>query len=317
MKRPILPRPHRPRSFGDKFGRNAVHFGSPQKHEPPPKTHLPRILLCLGGVFVLCIIAVILGRLPKVGKVSAEGGRIYSAEVMLHYADIHTGDALLGFDSGDVERQMKEYMPLISKAHVRKHLNGDVTITATEHTKLYYTCHNRNYYIFTQDDLTVLCALPNADEARRVGAVYIGLPESARVRVGKKITFVNLPYAPETQPGELSTYEVETDEPKVEYAYVFDFADTLMDSPLAARVKGMELSDRYDLWFVLDGRIRISVGDMSELEDKLESVRRALEDRDASGVDSGELPLSVDVSAPTRIVFRASPEVDIPAWGQA
>ena len=88
-----------------------------------------------------------------------------------------------------------------------------------------------------------------------------------------------------------------------------------MSSPLASRVVGMELSDRYDLWFVLDGSVRVSVGDMSELAEKLSSVQMVLEDRAASGVDAGEMPLEVNVSDPTRTVVRSSPDVQIPAWG--
>ncbi len=313
MKRPLIPPIRRHKSFAEKFGRDVEHFGSRQKPEPPPKTYLPRILVCLAGVAGLCLVVCILATLPRVGEVSAEGGEIYSADVMLYYANVQTGDDFFGFSTADVERQMKAYMPLIDRAQVKKHLNGDVTITATEHRNLYYTCHNRNYYIFTSDSLTVLCAMSTPDEARRVGAVYIGLPESTRLRVGERVRFINLPYAPETQT-DMSDYAVETDVPERENAYVREFIRIFMDSPLASRVRGMELSDRYDLWLVLDDSVRVHVGDMSELADKLSTAHRALEERAASGVDAGELPLSVDVSNPTRIIFRASPEVEIPAW---
>ncbi len=314
MKRPIIPRPRRARPFGAKFGRDSESFGGGRKPEPPPKTYLPQILICLGMALFLCLLICLLGQVPKVKEVRVTGGDIYSAEVMLQYVDVHTGDKLMAFDSGDIEAQMMEAMPLLADARVQKHISGNVTVTATEHRNLYYTCHNRNYYIFTSDSLRVLCALPDDSEARRVGAVYIGLPESARVRVGECVGFVNLPYAPETQSA-LFDYEVETDVPEKENAYVEACIDALMSSSLAPRIKGLELSDRYDIWFVLDGQVRIRIGDVTELEDKLSTAIRALEERAASGVDAGELPLLLDVSDPTRIIFRASPDVTIPAWG--
>ena len=311
MKRPLIPIPRRRNSFESKFGRNVEHFGSQQKHDPPPKTYLPRILLDLAGLLALTAGICFLGSLPKVGEVHAEGGAMYNADTLLQHADIQSGDGLLGFDSFAVEKQMEEAMPLLREAHVRKHLNGNVTISATEYESLYYTCHNRNYYAFTTDDWQVLCAMAVDSEPRRVGAIYIGLPEAARVRVEEEISFVNLPYAV----GEPSEYEIETDVPEKEYAYVKEFVNTLMSSPLASRVVGMELSDRYDLWFVLDGSVRVSVGDMSELSEKLTSVQKVLEDRAASGVDAGDMPLEVNVSDPTRTVVRSSPEVQIPVWG--
>ena len=315
MKRPLIPIPRRKRSFGDKFGRESDFFGSPQKHEPPPKTYLPHILFGLTGLLALTVTVCLLGSLPKVREVSAEGGRMYDANHLLYYADIHSGDSLLGFDSRAVERQMKRYMPLLREAHVRKHINGDVSISSSEYESLYYTCHNRNYYAFTTDAWQVLCALSEDTEPRRVGAIYIGLPESARVRVDERISFINVPYASDRPSGDRVDYEVETDVPEKENAYVREFVDALMSSPLAERVRGMELSDRYDLWFVLDGAVRVSVGDMSELEDKLSSVHTILEDRAASGVDAGDMPLEVNASDPTRTVVRASPSVDIPSWG--
>ncbi len=314
MKRPILPRPRKRTPFSEKFGRDVEFFGRGKKPEPPSPGLLPHIIVGSAAAFFLCLILSLIGLIPKVGEVRAEGGRIYSAEVMTHYADLHTGDRLWGFDSASVERQMKEYMPLLVSARVKKHLNGDVSISGTEYERLYYTCHNRNYYIFTTDDLYVLCALPDDSEARRVGAVYIGLPEWARVRVGECISFVNLPYDLSTDSEEGNEYEVETDIPEKENAYVQAFIDALMSSELAPRVRGMELSDRYALYFMLEGNVRVSVGDSSELSDKLTMVHRAIAEREASGEYAADMPVSVDVSDPVRIIFRASPEVPIPPW---
>ncbi len=314
MKRPIFPRPRRATPFAEKFGRDVEYFGRGRKPEPPPKTYFAHVIIGMVCALFLCLGICLLGMIPKVRTVSAVGGRIYSDSVMLHYADLDTGDLLWGFDTKDVEKQMKRYMPLLSSAKVKKHLNGNVSIRATEYEKLYYTCHNRNYYIFTTDDWHVLCAMATDEEARRVGAVYIGLPESAKVRVGESISFINLPYDPETHGGELSTVEVETDVPEKENAYVHTFVDTLLATSFADRLVGMELADRYNLYFVLDGGIKVSLGDMSELDEKLRIFQRTLKEREDAGMDAGELPIAVDASDPSRITFRASPDVKLPPW---
>jgi hypothetical protein len=146
--------------------------------------------------------------------------------------------------------------------------------------------------------------------------VYIGLPEATRVRVGEKLSFINLPYEPDSMPEELVTYELETDVPEVEHAYVFDFVEALMASPLASRVTGMELGDRYDIRLVLDGRILVKIGDMDELDRKLTMTERSLEDRAQAGKDDGSLPVLVDVSDPARIIHRASPDIQLPDWAK-
>ena len=173
---------------------------------------------------------------------------------------------------------------------------------------------NVQFNIIDAETHEVLCVSGDASEARRVGATYLGLPACTRVRVGEELTFINLPYAPETDSPEISTYELETYEPERENAYVFEFVDILMGSTLSDRVIGMELGDRYDMWLVLRGGIRIRVGGMEELERKLALADRALQDQaQNAGIPAG-MPTLVDVSDPTRIIHRSSPDVELPDW---
>jgi hypothetical protein len=132
--------------------------------------------------------------------------------------------------------------------------------------------------------------------------------------VGEELCFINRPYEPDSAPQELVTYEVETGEPEEEYRYVFDFMETLMGSSLASRVTGMELGDRYDLWLVLNGGVRVRVGGMDELERKLSVVDNALSKMAQDGGLSSGLPILVDVSDPARVICRISPEIELPDW---
>lgn len=314
MKKISLPRLKKHPSFAQKFGRDADFFGSREKRKKRRK--LPILLtMCgmLGGIMLFSAIMV-LGGLWRVKDVTAADGQIYSAGVLLEYAEVKAGDGMLGFDTYVIARELKRDLPLLDKVKVRKRLNGTVSITVTEQTDLYYTRHNQNYYIISAKTREVLCVSSSPDEARRVGAVYLGIPEETRVRVGEALSFINLPYAPDSVPSEQYTYELVTDEPDKEFAYVFEFVDTLMDSPLGERVIGMELGDRFDLWFVMEGRIRVRVGTMDELERKLTLAERSLQDRVENGGVSDVYPTMVDVSDPTRIIHSSSPKVEMPDW---
>ena len=309
----------RPTPFAEKFSAEGEFFGSREKKEPkcPPwLRRLPVILLGMLGGAALVSVILIVGGLWKVTEVKAAEGQIYSAEVVAEVADITIGEKMLGFDSSAVARRLKRGLPMLDRIKVRKHLNGEVTVTFEEITEVYYTCHNQNYYVIDAADREVLGVFSNPNEAKRVGAIYIGIPESTRVRVGEELTFINLPYEPDSVPEEEVDYELETDEPEVEYAYVFAFVETLMATPLAPRVTGMELGDRYDMWLVLDGRIKVRIGSMSELDRKLSMTERSLADRAEEGKDDGTMPILVDVSDPTRIIHRASPDIEMPDWAQ-
>ena len=314
MKKIRIPRPRKTRNFSEKFGRNSRPFGSGEKHTPADYGSIPFLMLCMLGGVLLTVAVMLLGKLWKVTDVTATEGSYYSSSAVVASLGVEAGDEMLGFDGFAVIKELRQRLPLLDRVKVRKHLNGTVSVTFTEVEELYYTQHNQNYYIIDAKTHEVLCVMAKPDEARRVGAVYLGLPECTRVRVGEELSFVVLPYAPETEAPEISTYELETDEPERENAYVFDFVEALMSSSLSERVVGMELGDRYDLWLVLQGGIRIRVGDMEELERKLTLADRSLQDKAASGGIPDGMPTLVDVSDPTRIIHRSAPDVELPDW---
>ncbi len=314
MKNFTIPRPRRVRSYAEKFNADAEFFGSTEKAIPVGPGSLPILLGLLLGVVVL-IVGVMLGTgFWTIKEVEAADGQLYSAGVLLRYAELEPGEEMLGFDTSAVEARLKKSLPLLDTVQVQRHLNGTVSIAVTEQTALYYTRHNVNYYILSAETHEVLSVHANPQEARRVGAVYLGLPTSARVRVGEEVSFVNLPYASETSGGELTTYEPETDVPEVEYAYVSAFIETVNSSALAANLTGMELGDRYDLWLVLDRRIRVCLGGMEELDRKLDLVIRLLNEiEEIASAPDGVYTL-IDISNPARIVHRTAPDVAMPEW---
>lgn len=318
----IFRRP-KPRSFEEKFSAEGDFFGSRERKRRDSAgetTKWKRLLLCALGGVALTVAVWLAAGFWRVTEVTAEEGQFYTASVVREYADLHAGDRMLGFDKSSVEERLKKGLPLLENIRIRRHLNGRVSISFGEITEVFYTCHNENYYLISAGDeaakegYEVLGVFSNPKEARRVGAVYVGLPEAARVRVGETLSFINLPYEPDSLPEDRVDYELETYEPAVEYGYVLTFLEALMASPLADRVTGMELGDRYDIRFVLDRRFLVRIGSMDELDRKLGLVVLSLEDREAEGKDDGTLPVLVDVSNPTRIIHRASPDILLPSW---
>ena len=306
----------KPLTFEEKFSRDGDFFGSREQKQPPRYGKLPLVMICFVGGVVLCLAVLLLTGFWRVGQVTAHDGEHYSAARVLECSGVEVGDGMLSFDRYSLRRTLKEALPLIDNVKVRRHFNGDVSISFSEFTNLYYTQHNVNYYVISADTMEILCVDAGPAEARRVGAVYLGLPETARVRVGEELSFINLPYQPETDSPELVTYEPETEEPAIEHAYVYTFVETLMSSPLAPRVTGMELGDRFDIWFVLDHSIKVRVGGMEELERKLTFTERSLREQEEKGFDANGLPTLVDVSDPARIIHRTSPDIDMPDWAK-
>jgi len=151
MKAFRLPGGRKPRSFGEKFDPEGEFFGSRERKPVGDRRPWKRALLCMLGGAVLTGGILLGSGLWRVKEVSAADGQFYTAAVIKEYAAISEGDGMLGFDSSDVAARLRKGLPLLTDIRIRKGLGGKVTITFREINRVYYTCHNENYYLINAD----------------------------------------------------------------------------------------------------------------------------------------------------------------------
>ncbi len=299
------------RSFDKKFGRNSPWRGKGNTPLWPWKACFWTLLVLIIAL-VLTATLLLLSNLWKVSAVKVEGTVQYDAEVLAEASGIRVGDGMSGFSRQEITEKLQADYPLVRSVKVHRKLNGQVILKITEETALYYTCHRSNYYLVSAEDLTVLGISSYGDEYQGYGAVYLGFPEEARLTVGEKVRFEYLPYEPVSRPEELATFEIETDEAEKEYDYVWEFAEKVEASPMKGRITGMELSDKYDLYLVFDGHIKIRFGNMKNLEDKIELAVTIL----SKEVDGSTMPSLLDVSDLQKATFRESNDIVLPEWAE-
>lgn len=298
------------RSFNRKFGRHTPWRGRGYTPLWPWQVSFFALL----GLSVVALVAtalLLLGNAWKVKDVSVTGTVQYDPEIIAEASEIHAGDSMMSFDRSSLEEKLQADYPLLREVRIKRSLKGYVTLRVVEETNLYYTCHNSNYYIISAEDRLVLGVSSYDIEYQSYGAMYLGLPEEARVRVGEKITFAYLPYEPVSAPEELATYEIITGEAEDEYAYVWQFMEAVEGiEALAGRVTGVELGDRYDLYLIFDGYVKIRFGSMKELERKLNVAVEIL----AEEIDGSRIPSVLDVSDPQKSTYREDPALILPDW---
>lgn len=297
--------------FDKKFHRDAPVWGHGSKLEKPiPVKKFFMVSVIVVGGMALCTALLWLSTLWRITEVTVEGCDRYAPAAITDRAGIREGDLCLGFDTFAVERRLKEELPLLERVKVHIGITGHVTISVSEEEALYYTQHHTNYYLIAADDMTVLDVSSDPRGFANAGAVYVGLPEEARVRVGDKLSYIYLPYEPVTAPEEEVTYPTQNEDPNKEFAYVQKAIDTVMGWSLAPRVTGMELSDRFAAYLVLDGRIRVDLGKVDGLDRKLNRAAQILE-MEGEGED---IPAVVNVSNPDRSSYREDAALILPPW---
>ncbi len=244
-----------------------------------------------------------------VADIRVEGNTRYRAENLREALGVGAGDRMLGFSASDSVRSLREQFPLLASASLHRALDGTLTLTVKEETSLLYTEHYQNYYLLSADTLRVIAVESSPDGWSDLSPVYVGMPEEARLRVGETLSFEFLPYPTEEESGDVATYEVDTDTAKEEFAYVETVRAAVMSSSLAGRVTGLELSDRYDLWFLLDGKIKVRLGTSDKLAVKLSLAYTVLA-KQGNVTEKAVL----DVSDPSAVTYREDPDMTLPDW---
>ena len=148
-----------------------------------------------------------------------------------------------------------------------------------------------------------------------MNAIYLGLPEDTRVRVGEPITYAYVPYEIDDGAEEVATYEVETGEAEETYAYVEECMEIILGSSLKESLSGMELGNRRALSIVLDDHIVVKLGSPEDLEDKLKRAELLLTSTYADEIkDAKDTPIILDVSNLQKNKFIVDAGYELPAW---
>lgn len=303
-------RQRHPYAFAEKFGRTGP-FGTniPAKVRFRTVRLARRLAVTLLVLTLVCAACLGASYVWRVQSITASGSLRYEESVLTEHCGLAVGDTMLGFDCARVEEQLRDEFPLLASVQVTRRLDGTVSIQVTDEGRLYYTRHNGNYSLISAESLRIISVMADPYSWGELSPVYLGLPEEARLRKGEKLTYAWLPYPPEGAEDEVSTYEIETGEAVEDFAYVNDVLGAVMGGPLADRVTGLELGDRYGLWFLLDGHIQVLLGDSGNLSYKLSQAMAVLERQTVSG-----LPAVLDVTDPARVTYREVADLALPSW---
>lgn len=302
----------RPRSYREKF-RTQGRFGTglTERERRRPERWLRRIML--GCVAVMLVAGGLMGASMawRVKTATVKGASVYEQDELLEAAGIREGARMLSFDGSTLKEDLLAQYPLLTAASVSRGRGGAVTLNVTEEDDLLWTRHYQNYYLISAKTLRVLevASTPEGWWSRGVRAIYIELPEQAWLTVGSTLTYRYLTYPAEDEAANETVVINELRTADEQYAYVESVRQAIMASALGDRVTGLSLEDRYDLWFLVDGRIKVKLGDTEDMTYKLSQAAMVLDRQSGS---SGRAVL--DASVPSAVSYRTVSDLALPDW---
>ena len=223
-------------------------------------------VLILAVFAVMCIVVYRL--LFVISDISVDGSENYSADEIIAASGVAEGDHLYSFRASSTEQSIILRCPLVSSVRVKRSAPRKVTFQITEEKSTYYADFYGEYRAMSSD-LRVLYSVTR-DEAREEGLVLLKLPA-----VSKAVSGTAAQYS-----------SVRSDR------YIYDTVKALSESELWGRIGAVDLTGKYDIKMVCDGKYLLSFGDSGSADSKLRIAAAVLKDDMFSGDDKAKIDLT-------------------------
>ena len=219
----------------------------PQRRKPNQKvlSVLRFGMLFSGAVIVVLALAMLILPVFKISKIVVEGNSYYDDATVVQMAGIAEGDELFGWDMQKSCNAIMAAYPYANDIYVSIEF-FTVKIEIVEKPTVMYAEYQNQYFSFDRD-LRVLEIKTDGEEAFSP-FLRVKLPSVSSVQVGYKLQFAN----------------AETD-----VAYLLQLLDTLSSYHFLEDVTYVDATDRFSLSFVLSNAVRVEIGELKIMNEKL------------------------------------------------
>ena len=259
-------------------GRSSVPVGRPERaawaKKNDARLRLLRGLMLLIGCAVL-LLGILLLLLPsfKVKKIVVSGDLgIVTEQQIIEASGVQLGDEIIGMDLHAVLSRLESALP--NQSFTVSPTPFSIKIKVEQHAVAYMEYGGKWFSL--DRDFRVLDV--SESEEKYAGLLRIKLPDISGLSVGSPVTFM----------------DTETDRTYIQT--MFELFEAL---ELTDRVDLLDVSQKFNVSYVVDGSTRIVLGKVSDLEVKLELAEKMLAAREGSADYA-----VVDVSDLKRSTYR-------------
>ena len=242
---------------------------------------LLKLILIVFSAAVLSGLLLVVLPLFRVGSVTVEGNRRYSAEEIISAGGIAEGDELFGaisaVKSDSFHNKILKKCVYLESVSASCGLFG-VKYTVTEKEDLMYFRFNRNFYSFDKQ-LHVLEKSENEESFAEF--IKVELPYVESLSVGGTLHFP---------------------EDSFDTSYIGVFIDFLHQKGFSNKISYIDFSDKFAVSFVLENFCKVELGKIEDLENKFVTILNLTDGKDRS------VYMTLDVSNPQKPVCNENAE---------
>jgi len=177
-----------------------------------------------------------------------EGDTRYTSEEIIAISGIEYGKNLYDIDKAAIEQQLISHLPYIKDVKIRRRVPDTIAIIIEEDTPVYYFEIQGEYFMIS-DTLRVLERTDDIAEmlVREPDIIKLNTQTITYAVEGDPIVFKNEGY----------------------YTYAQDMLATFLESTIGDKITLIDFSDKFSIYVMYEKRLRIEVGDISDIDMKI------------------------------------------------
>ena len=236
-------------------------------------------LMCLLATVGLTVFA--FSFLP-VTKVELSGVTDFDKAEIVKLSGIKMGDKLYSIKTGEVEEYLMEVCPRFDKVEVTTKFPNTVVFRVTEKIPMWYIDVSDSYYVL-DSKLEIIDEVQTKEHFREMGVPELVLPHVHSVLLG-----------------ELPEFGDPENEERSDVESALEFVSAVQRTTFRARITTVDVSNRFDVKIVVDGKYYVQMGDVSNTEAKLKAVNVIITSDKLKDCDAAE----IYAADPATITYR-------------
>jgi cell division septal protein FtsQ len=206
------------------------------------------------------------------------GVTTYEYTDIVNASSLKRGDKLYSIDKESVEAKIMEACPYLESVKITAIFPNTVRFSLEEKSPSWYIDISGDYYVL-DSDMRVMTETSSKERISAFGACELVLPNIKSAMRGSVPRF---------------------GENEQEIQKTLEIISTVRQSTFKARITKLDLTSRFEIYMTVDGVYEVYMGDMSNFEAKLETVKKIVSSDNVKDYAGGE----INASDPTAVSFK-------------
>ena len=239
----------------------------------------------LGMILTIVFVTLSMTVFFNINTINVSGSEVYSSDQILASVDAKSGDNLLRLNTEKIAKNALARLTAADSVDVTRHFPDQLDVSVTDGVPALQVSMNGQFYRFTEKGRLIAVS----DTAAVDAPIVVG-PDPSALSVGQYMDSLSS----EAQ-ATFSVWKTVWD-----VLYNYSIAD----------ISAMDLSDEINIRLYYQNRIEIRVGTLTEMDEKIATLKAVLYESGSIGVDETG---SIDLTNPDRVYFNNQSSVSLPA----